>query len=521
MDQQQRTETAGQKKNSRSRSESNAFDGLGKIPPQALDIEEAVLGGLMLERRAMETASKIIDTGVFYKESHQLIYQAIATIYNNNLPVDILTVTNELRTNGRLNDVGGAFYITKLTSRIASSANIEYHCAILLQKFFKREMIRIGSDMVKESFKEETDAVDVLDRSDQQFAEMNEMLARGGNMNHIAIIGDKAEEALKRREALAKENKTTGVHTGLLDLDKTTGGWQNSDLIVIGGRPGMGKTAIALSFVKAAAEAGTPVCMYSLEMQDISLYDRLVLSVANIPVEKYRTGHINQDDWKEFYKAKALLAKLPIYVDDNPLVSMRYIKGHSRTMHRKGKCNMIVVDYLQLADMRSDERNRNREQEVTKASREAKIIAKLLNVPFILLSQLNRAVEARGNSTKKPQLSDLRESGAIEQDADVVMFIYRPWVYGVKEDDNGASTEGVGTLILAKHRNGPVGEVFFEHNTSLTKIYDFNKYKGTDYSGPREGMQAVIDEARYPSSSSMSPNLSFLDTEVDLPPLSF
>lgn len=474
----------------------------------------------MLEKRAMEVASKHIDVAVFYKESHQRIYEAAKKLYDADQPIDILTVTNELRNAGYLEASGGPFYITQLTSRIASSANIEHHCGILLQKFFKREMIKIGTDMVRMSFEDTTDAFEVLDASDIQYATINEMLTRGGNMNHISVIGDKAEESLKKREKLAKENKTTGVATGLQDLNKLTGGWQPSDLIIVGGRPGMGKTAVALAYVKAAAEAGTPVCMYSLEMQDTSLYDRLVLSVADIDVNRFRSGYMTASDWTEFYKAKAYLAKLPIYVDDNPMVSMRYIKGHSKSMHQKGKCGMIVCDYLQLADMRSDEKNRNREQEVTKASRDAKIIAKLLHVPFILLSQLNRNVDARGNSSKKPQLSDLRESGAIEQDADLVLFVYRPWMYGIKEDDEGKSTEGVGVLIVAKHRNGALGEVFFEHNSSLTKIFDFNKYAGAEYNGPRPEMNAIIESAKH----IMPPNLAFLDTDVDespLPPLSF
>ncbi|MBV5346984.1 replicative DNA helicase [bacterium] len=520
MEPQERTEQQNHRKNRSSSLQEDRLLQHGKLPPQAVDIEEVVLGGLMLERRAMETASKIIDIGVFYKESHQRIYAAIKRLYDGDLPVDILTVTNELRHTNDIELAGGPFYITQLTSRVASSANIEHHCAILLQKFFKREMIKIGTDMIRLSFEDDSDAIDVLDKSDQQFAEMNEMLARGGNMNHIAVIGDKAEEALKRREKLAKENKTTGVPTGLQALNKLTGGWQPSDLIIIGGRPGMGKTAVSLKFVKSAAESGTPVCMYSLEMQDTSLYDRLALSCADIDVNRFRSGYMSKEDWVEFYKAKAYLSKLPIYVDDNPMVSMRYIKGHSKTMNRKGKCGMIVVDYLQLADMRSDEKGRNREQEVTKASRDAKIIAKLLHIPFILLSQLNRAVDARGNHSKKPQLSDLRESGAIEQDADMVIFIYRPWMYGINEDDTGTSTEGVGVLIIAKHRNGALDEVFFEHNTSLTKIYDFNANKGVDYEGPRAAMNAVIDEARF---TPLPANLSFLDTDAEstLGPLNF
>jgi len=492
----------------------------GKLPPQAIDLEEAVLGQLMLERRAIETGSKILDVGVFYKESHQCIYGAIKYLYDHDEPVDILTVTNQLRNLGTLELSGGPFYITQLTSRVASSANIEHHCGILMQKYFKREMIKIGTEMIRTSFEDETDAFDVLDQSDQQFANINEMLARGGNMNHISVIGDKAEESLKRREKLAKENKTTGIPTGLTDLNKMTGGWQPADLVIIGARPGMGKTAAALKFVKEAAENGVAVCMYSLEMQDISLYDRLVLSVADIDVDKYRSGYVTKQDWTEFYRAKAIIAKLPIYVDDNPMVSMRYVKGHSKTMHRKGKCGMIVVDYLQLAEMKTEERGRSREQEVTKASRDAKIIAKLLNIPFILLSQLNRAVEARGNVNKKPQLSDLRESGAIEQDADVVIFIYRPWMYGVKEDDNGTSTEGVGEFIIAKHRNGPTGEVFFEHNKSLTRICDFNKLGAIpDNNNVIQAVNSIIEEKKY----SLRPNLDFLDedTELDLGELKF
>ena len=270
---------------------------------------------------------------------------------------------------------------------------------------------------------------------------------------------------------MAKEGKCVGVPTPLAELTKLTRGWQPSDLIILAGRPGQGKTSLLIAMAKIAAQYEIPVCLYELEMSSISLYNKLVLSECEIGLSNFMSGYMSEYDWKEFNEAEYRLARLPIYVDDNPMVNMAYVRNHSKLMKKKGLCGLIGIDYLQLADMETEKKNRNREREVADTSRMAKIIAKELEVPVILLSQLNREVEKR--SEAKPKLSDLRDSGAIEQDADIVMFTYLPAKYNVLTDDKGVSTEGTGIISFAKHRNGACRDIFYKHNDSMTKIFDF------------------------------------------------
>lgn len=453
------------------------FDG-AKIPPQAVDLEEVILGAAMLEREGTDVAVRLLSPGTFYKNANKTIFDTICKLFKKDLPVDIMTVTEHLRSLGELEAVGGPNYIVSLTDRVASSANIEVHARILLQKYIQRELIRVSSEIIKDAYEDTTDVFDLMEKVEHEFRVIGEILTRGASAKEIARLLDDVENALLQREGMAKQGKCTGVPTGLLRLNKITGGWQGSQLTVLAARPAMGKTALMLFFAQQAAKSGVPVCLYSLEMSDVSLGDRLVLSASDIDIDHFKSGYMSSYDWSEFRKAKQVLSELPIYVDDNPVVSMNYIKSHSRMMHQKGKCGIIFVDYLQLTDMRLEEKNRNREQEVAQASRQAKIIAKSLNIPFILLSQLNRSVEATND--KRPRLSDLRESGAIEQDADMVVFIFRPAYYGIMHDSAQNSTVGVGQLLIEKNRHGATGDVPFRHNESMTKIYDY----GTENTDP-------------------------------------
>ena len=450
----------------------DAFQEHGKLPPQAIDLEEAVLGSLMLEREAINKVIGLLSAECFYKESHQEIFRAINQLYSRNEPVDILTVGSELRANGKLEISGGPFYITQLTSRVASSASIEAWVATVVEKYLARELIKASTDTIRKAFEDSTDVFDLIGEADLAISKVNEYSARGGSFNHVSKSSSKSIEAAKRREKLRKDGKTSGTNTGLKELNELTGGWQPSDLIIVAGRPGMGKTSLMLKFVLAAAQANVPVCAYSLEMSDERLSDNLLLAVSNIDKDKFKNGFMSQDDWSDLSYSKQELDKYPIYIDSNPSVSMRYIKANSIVMNRKVQCGLVLIDYLQLVDVTSDERNRNREQEVAKASREAKIIAKRLNIPVILLCQLSREVEKR--TDKKPQLSDLRESGAIEQDADVVLFIYRAEYYGFTEDSAGNSVKGIGKIICAKNRNGATRDVKFRYNESMTKIGDYD-----------------------------------------------
>lgn len=474
MDEQERKDAIASRKSTR-RPDKGDFTEHGKIPPQAIDLEEAVLGSLLLDCNAIHAVINILTVDVFYKEANQAIFEAIKSLYDKNSPIDILTVTNELRNLNKLELAGGAFGVTVLTSKVVSSANIEYHTSIIIQKYLARELIRTGGEIIQLGFDDGADAFDSISKADLSIAQINEYSIRGGGFIHVSVSSDKSMENAKKREILRKDGKTSGVTTGLHDFDKITGGLQKSDLIILAARPGMGKTSIALKLAISAAKVNVPVCFYSLEMSDDRLSDNLLLSLCNVDKDKFKNGYMSQDDWNDLSYAKAELNKMPINIDPNPSVSMRYIKANSRLMHRKGKCGIIFIDYLQLADVVSDERNRNREQEIAQASRQAKIIAKDLNIPVVLLSQLNRAVESR--TDKKPQLSDLRESGAIEQDADLVAFIYRPEYYGFKEDKNGNSLIGVGKIIISKHRNGSCEEINFRYNESMTHISDYHQEK--------------------------------------------
>lgn len=446
----------------------------GKIPPQAVDLEEAVLGALMIDNECIGEVGKLLNPAVFYKESHQLIYAAIQTLDRESNPIDILTVTNKLRETNTLEIAGGPFYIAQLTNRVASAVNTEYHVRIILQSYFKREIIRAGSTAVTVAYNDDTDVFESIAQLEEALSNINELVTAGGNMQHISTHADEAERQAVKREERRKKGLTPGIRGGIHELDRATGGWMPNNLIILAARPGMGKTALMLHFAKYAATLGHPVCIYSLEMGGLSLANRMILSFADIDPEAFRNGTMSQYEWEMFRDAKQQLSKLPIYIDDNPICSMRYIKGHSAIMRKKGQCDMIMVDYLQLADMEEDgKEQRNREQDVSATTRQAKIIAKTLNVPFMLLSQLNRAVETRGGA-KRPMLSDLRESGAIEQDADIVFFAYRASYYGLDKDEEGNDTSGTGELICAKHRDGATFTAKFKHNPSLTQITDPN-----------------------------------------------
>lgn len=446
----------------------------GKVPPQAIEYEEAVLGALMLESSALDYVQHKLCPETFYKPAHQLIYRSITAIYVRNEPIDILTVTNELRKNNELESVGGPYYITQLTSRIASSANIEHHVGLLVQKFMLRSAIQSCSEIINFSYQDDCDAFDLIDLADTKFSQILEKAGNGSSMERIEIPLQKSYDEARKREILAKKGKVTGIDTGLKELNKVTGGWQNSDLIIQAGRPGMGKTALMLHQALAAAKSGVPVCIFSLEMSSKSLADRLIPAECGIDINHFKNGQMNDQDWVEFNEAFNVVSRLPIYVDPKPTVSMRYIKSQSRIMQKKGHCGLVLIDYLQLVDTSSDRMNRNREQEVAEASRSAKIIAKELDIPVILLCQLSRKVEDRRDNI--PMLSDLRESGAIEQDADLVIFIYRPEYYGFEENSDGESLIGVGDLLIEKHRNGPTGNVKFRYNESLTKITDYEMF---------------------------------------------
>jgi replicative DNA helicase len=443
----------------------------GRIPPQALELEETVLGALMLEKDAVIAILDLLKPESFYKESHQKVYAAIMNLSLEEKPIDIMTVTEELRRRKELENVGGAFYITQLTSRVTSAAHIEYHARIIAQKFIQRELIRISTEIQNRSYDESSDVDDLLDYSETELFN----IAEGNIKKEIVKINVLIKEAIHQiEEASKREDNLSGIPSGFTKIDRITSGWQKSDLIIIAARPSMGKTAFVLSMTRnIAVEHKRAVAVFSLEMSSIQLVNRMIVSETKLPSDRIRNGKLHDYEWEQLEIKIKNLVDAPVFIDDTPAISIYELRAKCRRLKRQHNIEVIIIDYLQLMTGTSDTRG-NREQEVSTISRSLKAISKELNVPVIALSQLNRAVETRGG-TKRPQLSDLRESGAIEQDADMVLFIHRPEYYGFYEDEDGNSNIGIAEIIIAKHRNGPVGEVklkFQSESANFTELED-------------------------------------------------
>ncbi len=447
----------------------------GKLPPQAIDLEEAVLGALMLEKEAVNAVIDILQPKSFYKETHQKIFSAIQDLFQKSEPVDILTVTNTLKLNGELEIVGGAYYITQLTNRVASAANIEFHARIISQKYIQRELIRISSEIITDAYDETTDVFTLLDKAESNLFSVSE----GNIRKNYESMSDLIREAIHQiEEAKNKETGLIGIPSGFTALDRMTAGWQPSDLVIIAARPAMGKTSFVLSLARnAAVDFNIPVAFFSLEMSSIQLVTRLVSAESEISSEKLRSGNLRADEIQQIHTKIDGLAEAKLFIDDTPGLSVFELRAKARRLKAKEKIRLLIVDYLQLMTGGGDNKNGNREQEISMISRSLKSIAKELNIPVLALSQLSRAVETRGGD-KKPQLSDLRESGSIEQDADMVQFIHRPEYYGLNEDGEGMPTTGMANIIIAKHRNGSVGDIKLKFINHLAKFQDFEKGMG-------------------------------------------
>ncbi len=443
---------------------------IGKVPPQAIDLEEAVLGAIMLEKDAVISVLDILQPLSFYKEAHQKIYRAIVDLSSNQKPIDILTVTEELRSRNELEEVGGPFYITQLTSRVASAAHIEYHARIVAQKFIQRELIRVSTDIQNRAYDDSIDVDDLLDMSEQELFE----IAEGNIKRETARINVLMQMAIEQiEEASKREDSLSGVPSGYTKLDRITSGWQKSDLIIVAARPSMGKTAFALSMARnISVEHNKPVAVFSLEMSSLQLVNRLIVSETELPSNRIRNGNLDEKEWKQLDAKIKSLVEAPLFIDDTPAISIFELRAKCRRLKLQYNVELIIVDYLQLMSGPVEARG-NREQEVSNISRSLKAIAKELNIPIIAISQLNRSVEMRSGS-KRPQLSDLRESGAIEQDADMVIFIHRPEKYGITEDADGNSTVGLAEIIVAKHRNGPVGDIHLRFRDETAKFVELD-----------------------------------------------
>ena len=430
--------------------------------------EEIVLGGVLGLEGAINDVITILTPEMFYMKRNRIVYEAVLALEKDNDPVDIITVSDKLRSLGKLEEAGNYHFLVTLTNRVAEAVRLPFYARIIKQKFVQRELACFGMELARMAMDDTVDVENTLTFASNGVDKITGALASDGQMNHVRKAVEDALNEAATREQQAKRGVISGVPSGLKSLDDILHGFKPSDLVIIAGRPGSGKTSVFLKIAKSAALRNKHACLYSLEMSASSLADRLILSETEVSAERYASGFLRREDWGEIMEAKERLSRLPIYVDDNPMASMNYIKAHCRKMHKKGACDIILIDYLQLADLSTGEKGRNREYEVAQASRQAKIMAKELNVPVILLSQLNRSCEERVD--KKPQLSDLRESGAIEQDADKVILVYRPEYYGLKSE--GEPIRGKGSLLVVKHRNGRTGEAKFGYNESLTKLFD-------------------------------------------------
>ena len=447
--------------------------------PQAVELEQSVIGTLIMEPDRLTEVVGVLSPESFCDGRNSFIYQTLIEMFDQNTPVDLYNVGKRCDGSSLFGGRTGTLYASECTCKVGSGVNLLFQAQIIQQRYIARLLMYAGSKISTLAGDDTKDVADVLDESNKLIDKIN-ALSCGSSAGQS--LRDSLTESLKlaeQRQAAYLGGSPTGIPTGISDLNRLTGGWRGSQLIILAARPAMGKTALMLHFAKSAALNGTPVCIFSLEMSHVSLSDRLLLSECEVEVNRFRNGDLSGDDWRQLNEASAQLEKLPIHVDDNAVVSMRYIKTRCHILKKQGKCGLIMIDYLQLADTSTKERNRNREQEIAQASRQAKIIAKELDVPVVLLSQLSRECEKRAD--KQPQLSDLRESGAIEQDADVVGFIFRPAYYGLDRIETlkygNISTSGLGIINIAKQRDGATGLVAFSHNPSMTKIGDFQENK--------------------------------------------
>ena len=462
---------AGERKRKQEKTDVRQID-FGRIPPQAVDMEASLLGALMLEQDAFAIVAEILKPECFYKETHEKIYRAIVNLAAKNEPIDMLTVVEQMRKEGNLDEVGGPAFIGGLTTNLASSAHLEYHAKIIAQKHLSRELIRVATDIQTKAFDEKADVDDLLQEAEGAIFEVSQ----NGIKRDVVAVGSVLQEALERMQNAAKQvGGMSGLPSGFHALDKVTSGWQDSTLVIIAARPAMGKTAFVLSMAKnIAVDNASPCAVFSLEMSNVELVNRLISNVAQIDSKKIKNGQLEKHEWGQLDVAIQKLQKAPLFVDDTPSLSILELRTKARRLVRDHGVKLIIIDYLQLMNAQGMSFF-SREQEVSLISRSLKGLAKELNIPIIALSQLNRGVENRGAANavegKKPQLSDLRESGAIEQDADMVCFIHRPEYYKIYQDPaTGKDLRGLAQIIIAKHRSGATEDVDLKFRGQYTQF---------------------------------------------------
>ena len=443
------------------------------VPPQAVDLEKAILGAMMIDKRGVDEVIELLDDEAFYLPEHQEIFSAIRDLFNQGKPIDILTVTEELRKRGTLQQVGGEYYLITLSNLVATAAHVEYYARIVLQMYVKRRLIEISNEIIEKAYDETVDVLDLLDKAEQDLFEVSQ----GSLKSNSAKIDKVVTEVKEQLEQLAKQEGLSGISTGFPSLDEYTSGWQNGDLIIIAARPGMGKTAFVLSMARnMAVDHKVPVAIFNLEMTSEQLIKRLFAIETEIPAEKFRSGKLTDMEWNLLNSKMDNIADAPIYINDSSMLSVFDLRSQARKLKRTKDIGIIIIDYLQLMTAQVNNKSGNREQEISTISRNLKALAKELNIPIIALSQLSRKVEERSDKSghKRPQLSDLRESGAIEQDADIVSFIYRPEYYKNEMWEDDTPTQDQAEFIIAKHRNGKTGEIRMRFDSKFGRFSELN-----------------------------------------------
>ncbi len=467
----------------------------GKIPPQAVQLEEAVLGALLIDKKGLDDVIDILSPEAFYKSAHQAIFKAIVTLFNESKPTDLLTVANQLKLDGKLEFVGGDYYLIQLSQRVASSAHVEYHARIILQKYLQRQLIALSSEIIEDAYDETTDVFTLLDKAETKLFEVTQGNLKKNSEDASSLV----RQALEKIEEISNKDGLSGLQTGFTKLDALTSGWQPSDLIIIAARPGMGKTAFVISMAKnMAIDYKEPVAVFSLEMSSVQLITRMISSETGLTSEKLRKGNLEPHEWEQLNVKVKSLSDAPVFIDDTPSLSIFDLRAKARRLVSQHGVKILIIDYLQL--MTAGGAGGNREQEISMISRNLKALAKELSIPVIALSQLSRSVETRGGS-KRPLLSDLRESGAIEQDADIVSFIFRPEYYGLTEwdDDDHTPCEGQGEFIVAKHRNGGLDNIRLKFTGHLAKFSDLEEGFGNEFESKMN--QNQFDSGFMPTTS--------------------
>lgn len=453
-----------------------------RTPPQALDVEQIVLGSLLLDEEAVSIAIEALDSSYFYKPAHKIIFSAVMEMFESKIEIDLVTLTEQLKRKKQFDEVGGAYYLAEIANSTPSSANLKNYLAIVKQKALSRRLINECTKIIDKAFDQKDDINEMLDYAESKVFEISEMRMQKG----FAGIKNILHNTFERIDKLFHSDASgvTGVPSGFKDIDVLTAGFQPSDLVVLAGRPSMGKTALALNLCRnAAVDHGLPVGFFSLEMSSEALVMRLLCTEARVNQMNVRTGKLSKQEMERLTSHVAKLMNAPIYIDDSPSLNVLELRAKARRLKAEANIQMLVIDYLQLMDGTKGE---NRQQEITHISRSIKGIAKELDIPVIALSQLSRASETRDKLNKRPQLSDLRESGAIEQDADVVLFVFRPEYYGIEEFQDNTNTHNKCEVIIGKQRNGPVGEARLVFLKEFGKFGDLDKYHETSALGPAE-----------------------------------